>query len=309
VTRAVVFAYHDVGVRGLEVLRAAGVDVALLATHEDDPRETVWFESVAARARLYGIPVVTPADPNGREMAERVRAAAPDLLFSFYYRRMLGTELLALPRRGAYNLHGSLLPKYRGRAPVNWAILHGERETGATLHEMVAKPDAGRIVDRERVPILPNDTAREVLGKVALAGEIVLERSLPALAAGTATLTPQDLAAGNYFGGRRPEDGAIDPAWPAKRIHDLVRAVAPPYPGAFLDVRGRRLRLLRTFDCGLPPGPPHQPALVTADRALELRAADGGRLVVLEAELDGAPLDAAHLRAAVGPELSLSGDS
>jgi methionyl-tRNA formyltransferase len=309
VTRAVVFAYHDVGVRGLEVLRAAGVDVRLLVTHEDDPDETVWFGSVAARARLYGIPVVTPADPNGREMVERVRASAPDLLFSFYYRRMLGAELLALPRRGAYNLHGSLLPKYRGRAPVNWAILRGERETGATLHEMVAKPDAGRIVDRERVPILLNDIASEVLGKVALAGEIVLERSLPALAAGTAALVPQDLAAGSYFGGRRPEDGAIDPAWPAKRIHDLVRAVAPPYPGAFLDVGGRRLRLLRTFDCGLPPGPPHQPALVTADRALELRAADGGRLVVLEAELDGVPLDAARLRAAVGPELLLTGDS
>jgi methionyl-tRNA formyltransferase len=309
VTRAVVFAYHDVGVRCLEVLRAAGVDIPLVATHADDPHETVWFGSVAARARLYDIPVVTPADPNARETVERVRAAAPDLLFSFYYRRMLGAELLALPRRGAYNLHGSLLPKYRGRAPVNWAILHGERETGATLHEMVAKPDAGRIVDRERVPILPNDTAREVLGKVALAGEIVLERSLPALAAGTATLTPQDLAAGSYFGGRRPEDGAIDAAWPAKRIHDLVRAVAPPYPGAFLDVGGRRLRLLRTFDCGLPPGPSHQPALVTADRALELRAADGGRLVVVEAELDGVPLDAARLRASVGAELFLTGDS
>jgi len=305
VTRAVVFAYHDVGVRCLEVLRAAGVDIPLLATHEDDPHETVWFGSVASRARLYGIPVITPADPNARETVERVRAAVPDLLFSFYYRRMLGAELLALPRRGAYNLHGSLLPKYRGRAPVNWAVLHGERETGATLHEMVAKPDAGRIVDRERVPILPNDSAAEVLGKVVLAGEIVLERSLPALAAGTARLVPQDLAAGSYFGGRRPEDGAIDPAWPAKRIHDLVRAVAPPYPGAFLDVRGRRLRLLRTFDCGLPPGPPHQPALVAADRALELRAADGGRLVVLEAELDGAPLDAARLRAAAGPELPL----
>jgi len=309
VTRAVVFAYHDVGVRGLEVLRAAGVDIPLLATHEDDPRETVWFGSVAARARLYGIPVATPADPNARETVERVRAAAPDLLFSFYYRRMLGAELLALPRLGAYNLHGSLLPKYRGRAPVNWAILHGERETGATLHEMVAKPDAGRIVDRERVPILPNDIASEVLGKVALAGEIVLERSLAALATGTATLTAQDLAAGSYFGGRRPEDGAIDLAWPAKRIHDLVRAVAPPYPGAFLDLGGRRLRLLRTFDCGLPPGPPHQPALVTGGGALELRAADGGRLVVLEAELDGAPLDAAHLRAAVGPELLLTCNS
>ena len=308
-TRAVVFAYHCVGVRCLEALRAGGVDVGLVATHEDDPNETVWFESVATRARLYGVPVITPEDPNRPDVVERVRTAAPDLLFSFYYRRMLGTDLLALPRLGAYNLHGSLLPKYRGRAPVNWAILHGERETGATLHEMVAKPDAGRIVDRERVPILPNDTAREVLEKVTVAAEIVLERSLPALRAGTAKLLPQDLAAGSYFGGRRPEDGAIDPAWPAKRIHDLVRAVAPPYPGAFLDVRGNRLRLLQTFDSGLPAGPSDQPALVAESSALVLRAADGGRLVVLAAELDGAPLDAARLRASFGPELSLASDS
>jgi len=305
VTRAVVFAYHSVGVRCLEVLRAGGVDIGVVATHEDDPQETVWFESVATRARLYGIPVITPEDPNRAETVERVRATSPDLLFSFYYRRMLGPDLLGLPRLGAYNLHGSLLPKYRGRAPVNWAILHGERETGATLHEMVAKPDAGRIVDRERVPILPNDTAREVLEKVTVAAEIVLERSLPALRAGTAKLTPQDLAAGSYFGGRRPQDGGIDPAWPARRIHDLVRAVAPPYPGAFLDVRGKRLRLLQTFDSGLPSGPPHQPALLAETGALVLRAADGGRLIVLAAELDGTPLDAARVRATFGPELLL----
>jgi methionyl-tRNA formyltransferase len=309
VTRAAVFAYHGVGVRCLEAVRAAGIDVGVVVTHEDDPGETVWFESVATRARLYGIPVITPEDANRPETVERVRAVVPDLLFSFYYRRMLGAELLALPRLGAYNLHGSLLPKYRGRAPVNWAILHGERETGATLHEMVAKPDAGRIVDRERVPILPNDTAREVLEKVTVAAEIVLERSLPALCTGAAKLVPQDLAAGSYFGARRPEDGAVDARWPAKRIHDLVRAVAPPYPGAFLMVRGRRLRLLRTFDSGLPPGAPHQPALVAESGALVLRAADGGRLVVLAAELDGAPLDAARLRAQFGPELLLSDES
>jgi methionyl-tRNA formyltransferase len=309
VTRAAVFAYHSVGVRCLEAVRAAGIDVGVVVTHEDDPNEAVWFENVAARARLYGIPVIAPEDPNRRETVDRIRAVAPDLLLSFYYRRMLGAELLALPRLGAYNLHGSLLPKYRGRAPVNWAILHGERETGATLHEMVAKPDAGRVVDRERVPILPNDTAREVLEKVAVAAEIVLERSLPALCAGTAKLVPQDLAAGSYFGARRPEDGAVDTRWPAKRIHDLVRAVAPPYPGAFLDVRGRRLRLLRTFDSGLPFGPAGQPALVAESGALVLRAADGGRLVVLAAELDGAPLDAARLRAQFGPELLLSDHS
>ena len=108
-----------------------------------------------------------------------MREAAPDFLFSFYYRRMLPPALLALARRGAYNMHGSLLPKYRGRVPVNWAILLGETETGATLHEMVEKPDAGRIVDQKAVPIGPDDQALEVFRKVTGAAEAVLRRSLP----------------------------------------------------------------------------------------------------------------------------------
>ena len=142
-TRAVVFAYHAVGVRCLEVLRVGDVDVSLVATHEDDPQETVWFGNVAARARLYGIPVITPEDPNRPDVVERVRAAAPDLLFSFYYRRMLGPELLALPRLGAYNLHGSLLPKYRGAAPIQWAIARGEAVTGVTTMKINAGLDTG----------------------------------------------------------------------------------------------------------------------------------------------------------------------
>ena len=231
-TRAAVFAYHNVGVRCLEVLHAGGVEVTLVVTHEDDANEEIWFESAAGRARTYGFPVVAPQDPNAPDVVQRIRSSAPDILFSFYYRRMLGPRLLALPRLGAYNMHGSLLPKYRGRSPVNWAILKGERETGATLHEMVAKPDAGRIVDQERVPIGPNDVAREVFDRVTAAAATVLDRSLPALLSGTAKLVPQNLAAGSYFGGRRPADGRVDPAWPAPRIPDLVRAVAPPYPGA-----------------------------------------------------------------------------
>ena len=107
-------------------------------------------------------------------------------------------------------MHGSLLPKYRGRAPVNWAVLHGERETGATLHYMTGKPDAGDIVAQQAVPILPDDTAREVFDKVTVAAEIVLDRALPALIAGTAPRRPNRLAQGSYFGGRQPEDGAID---------------------------------------------------------------------------------------------------
>jgi methionyl-tRNA formyltransferase len=278
-------------------------------THEDDANEEIWFESAAGRARTYGFPVVAPQDPNAPDVVQRIRSSAPDILFSFYYRRMLGPRLLALPRLGAYNMHGSLLPKYRGRSPVNWAILKGERETGATLHEMVAKPDAGCIVDQERVPIGPNDVAREVFDRVTAAAATVLDRSLPALLSGTAKLVPQNLAAGSYFGGRRPEDGRVDPAWPAPRIHDLVRAVAPPYPGAFCFLAGRKVRLLRTFDAGERSAIAGQPALLARGSELLLRCADGGMLQVLAAELDGLPFNADTMRQRLGAEsLALQGE-
>ena len=244
-TSAVVFAYHDVGVRCLQVLLEAKVSVPLVVTHRDDPKERVFFGSVAELARRSGIEALE--DAGEEQLRTRLEQLKPDFIFSFYYRRMLPVAFLAAAKRGAYNMHGSLLPKYRGRAPVNWAILRGETETGATLHEMVAKPDAGRIVDQERVAIGPDETAGEVMAKVSAAAETVMRRALPALIAGTAKLHAQDLAAGSYFGGRRPDDGRIDWSKSAREIHNLVRAVAPPYPGAFTES-------LRVFKTRLEPG-------------------------------------------------------
>jgi methionyl-tRNA formyltransferase len=245
--RAVVFAYHDVGVRCLRTLLAHGVEVPLVLTHQDTSGETIWFESVAQHARWHGIEVSSPADPNAPEVVQQVRSARPDFLFSFYYRSMLGPALLALPARGAYNMHGSLLPRYRGRVPVNWAVLHGERETGATLHVMADKPDAGDIVGQLAVPILPDDTAHEVFRKVTVAAELVLDRALPALIAGNAPHRAQDLSAGSYFGRRSARDGAIDWRAGARAAHNLIRAVAPPYPGAFSEAEGLPLRILRSL--------------------------------------------------------------
>jgi len=236
--KAVVFAYHDVGVRCLRVLLEAGVRVPLVVTHRDDPAERVFFGSVAELARSRNLELLV--DPPIEHLMGRL--GSPDFIFSFYYRRMLPPGLLAAARRGAFNMHGSLLPKYRGRAPVNWAVLKGETETGATLHEMVAKPDAGRIVDQEPVPIGPDETAGEVMAKVAVAAEAVLRRSIHNLVSGKARLKPQDLSKGSYFGGRRPEDGRIDWSNSALQIHNLVRAVAPPYPGAFTE----GMKILRT---------------------------------------------------------------
>jgi methionyl-tRNA formyltransferase len=243
---AVVFAYHNVGVRCLSVLLAGGVDIRLVVTHQDDPKEEVWFESVATIAARHGIPIMTPDDPNTEEVIARIQAEQPDFFFSFYYRKMLNQALLAVPREGAFNMHGSLLPKYRGRVPVNWAVIMGETETGASLHEMTLKPDQGALLGQQRVPILPNDTAFEVFQKVTWAAEIVLENVLSDLLHGKSVRTQQNLAEGNYCYGRKPEDGRIDWSQSLQDIHNLVRGVAPPYPGAFTELAGIPARILRT---------------------------------------------------------------
>ena len=243
--RAVVFAYHSVGARGLRTLLAAGVDVALVFTHADDPAETIWFDSVAEVAAEHDIAVELVDRALNDAQLRRVVELAPDYVFSFYFRRMLPASVLDAARIAALNMHGSLLPKYRGRAPVNWAVLHGERETGATLHLMQAKPDAGDIVAQQAVPILPDDTAREVFDKVTVAAEIALWQVLPRLLEGEVPRRPNRLEQGSYFGGRRPEDGRIDWTRPAAQVYNLMRAVAPPYPGAFFEAGGRRLLVAR----------------------------------------------------------------
>jgi methionyl-tRNA formyltransferase len=291
-SRAVVFAYHDIGARSLRVLHRHGLDVALVVTHRDNPQENIWFESVADVATTLGLPWITPDDPNEPAVVQRIAALAPDFLFSFYYRQMLGPALLATARRGALNLHGSLLPKYRGRAPVNWAVLHGETKTGVTLHYMATKPDAGDIVAQRAVPIGPDDTAKVVFDRLTDATEALLERTLPALIAGTAPRLPNDLAKGSYFGGRRPEDGRIDWTLSGADLHNLVRGVAPPFPGAFTDVGGKRLRVLKTRRLTGATPAAGVPGLFARDGALYLRAGDGEVLAVLDADCEGKRLTA-----------------
>ena len=270
---AVVFAYHDVGVRCLKVLLARGVQVSLVVTHEDNAAENIWFGSVAGVCREHGIPCITPTDPKSPQLLAQVQAAQADFIFSFYYRHMLPVEVLATARRGAYNMHGSLLPKYRGRVPINWAVLHGETETGATLHEMTVKPDAGSIVAQTAVPILPDDTAHEVFGKVVVAAEITLWNALPAMLAGRTPQLPNDLSKGSYFSGRKPEDGRIDWRRTAREVHNLVRAVAPPYPGAFEEIAGDKITVTRTR---LVPPSAH-PALQRA-HGMQDKFFEGGKL-------------------------------
>jgi methionyl-tRNA formyltransferase len=154
---------------------------------------------------------------------------------------MISAKILGLAPLGAFNLHGSLLPKYRGRAPINWAVLHGEPRIGMTLHRMVRAPDAGAIVDQEGVGIGPRDTAEQAFRKVLPCARHVLERQIDALLAGTAKETPQDDSQATYFGGRKPEDGRIAWTQTSRQIFNLIRAVTDPYPGAFTDLGPARL--------------------------------------------------------------------
>jgi methionyl-tRNA formyltransferase len=287
----VVFAYSEVGVRCVRELIAQDVQIPLLFTHADDPGERRWFASVQELAEAHRIKVEMPDDPNTLEWLAEGRRARPDFLFSFYYRHMLNAAWLTLPKRGALNLHGSLLPKFRGRAPVHWAIIRGESVTGASLHYMLEKPDAGALVDQQAVPILENETALDVSMKVAEAAQNVLARSLPKLIAGSAAARPLDLAQGSYYGRRRAEDGRIDWRESARAIHDLVRAVAPPFPGAFTDVNGLRLEVLETRLEASPPRYPRElPCLYAEDGAWYADCVDGRRLRISKLAAGAEPI-------------------
>jgi UDP-4-amino-4-deoxy-L-arabinose formyltransferase/UDP-glucuronic acid dehydrogenase (UDP-4-keto-hexauronic acid decarboxylating) len=239
--KAVVFAYHDIGCAGIEALLNAGYEIAAVFTHADDPKENTFYGSVAQLCARKGIPVHAPEDANHPLWIERISKLNVDYLFSFYYRHLLGDQLLACASKGAFNLHGSLLPHYRGRAPANWVLVNGETETGVTLHRMVKRADAGAILAQQRVAIERSDTALTLHGKLRESAANLLREALPLLAQGKLTETPQDDTQASYFGRRTPADGLLDWKRPAEQLFNLVRAVTQPYPGAFCPVGEHKL--------------------------------------------------------------------
>ncbi len=231
--KTVVFAYHNMGLAGLNALFSHGFDIAAVFTHEDDPDENCWFGSVKNWAMQKRIKLYTTEKINSPQWIAKIAAINPDIIFSFYYRKLICREILDLPRIGAFNLHGSFLPAYRGRCPVNWVIINGEKKTGVTLHYMIDKPDAGDIVGQKAVAIDISDTAKTLYDKLCVAAKELLDEVLPLIKKDQIPRQKQDLKAGSYYGGRRPEDGRIDWKKSADEIYNLIRAVTDPYPGAF----------------------------------------------------------------------------
>ena len=240
-SKAVVFAYHDIGCAGIEALLAAGYDIAAVFTHADDPKENNFYGSVAQLCARNGIPVHAPEDANHPLWVERIAKLNPDYIFSFYYRNLLSEALLGTASKGAFNLHGSLLPKYRGRAPANWVLVNGETETGVTLHRMVKRADAGAILAQHKVVIERSDTGLTLHAKLRDAATHLLRDALPQLAAGKLTETAQDESQATCFGRRTAADGKLEWNKPAEELFNLVRAVTQPYPGAFCAVGEHKL--------------------------------------------------------------------
>jgi len=308
--RALVFGYHTMGCVGFDALLRNGFAVPAVFTHRDDLNEEIWWESVADRARSRGIPVHYPEKTEIKDPAFAVQVAGylPDFIFSFYFRWMIPESILRLAPRGALNLHGSLLPHYRGRAPVNWVLVNGETETGVSLHYMIAKPDAGDLVAQERVKITFEDTALTLFGKLEAVAGKMLDRTLPLLTEGRAPSAPLDLADGSYFGGRTPADGRFAWSWPAVRIYNLVRAVTHPYPGAFTGFGAAKL-----FVWWAVPGPGASGAapgtvLGVGPGGVEIATGDG-TLRLVRCQLEGEPeVPAAELFHTLGltPGASLS---
>jgi UDP-4-amino-4-deoxy-L-arabinose formyltransferase/UDP-glucuronic acid dehydrogenase (UDP-4-keto-hexauronic acid decarboxylating) len=225
---------------GIEALLRNGFEIAAVFTHRDDPGENVWFDSVAALAASRNVPVFAPDDINHPLWVHRIGELKPDILFSFFYRHLIRPPILDIPPAGCLNLHASLLPRYRGRCPINWVLVNGEKETGVTLHYMTPRPDDGDIVCQQKITITNDDTAKSLHEKACLVSATMLDEILQRVVEGSAPRIRQDPDTATYFSGRRPEDGEIDWSKPARDVRNLVRAVTQPYPGAFSYVADRK---------------------------------------------------------------------
>jgi methionyl-tRNA formyltransferase len=289
----VVFGYHDLGYACIEALLGLRAPVLALFTHRDDPGEEIWWRSCAQLAQEQDIPVYTE-EAFGPQWFESLRRWGPAVIYSFNYRRLLPRQILECASIGAFNMHPSMLPAYRGRAPVNWVLVNGERETGVTLHYMVARADAGDIIAQQAVAIEDHDTALSLSRKLTPLAAGLIARFHPQIVAGCAPRRRQDLAAGSYFGRRTPADGRIDWNWPARRVFNLVRAVTHPYPGAFCTAAGRKLFIWQA-SIGAEDGRAGGPwqILPTSGPGLEVAAAQGS-VVLGRVQFEGEPEIAAR---------------
>jgi methionyl-tRNA formyltransferase len=270
--RLVFMGTPDFAVPFLEALHARH-EVSLVVTQPDKPKGRgmkLAASPVKEKALALGLPVAQPVSLKTPEFHELIKAQAADLLVVVAF-RILPATLFPLARFGAVNVHGSLLPKYRGAAPIQWAIANGEKETGVTVFQLDAEIDHGQVLARAKTPIGPEETSADLFARLREQGRDTLVKVIDDLEAGRAAYEPQDHAASTPAPKLKKEDGKLDFALPAKTLHDRVRAFNPyPVCYALQAGSGRVLRVHATRPADSPPlpaaaGGEAEPGTVRAD--------------------------------------------
>jgi methionyl-tRNA formyltransferase len=293
--------YREVGHGVLEHLLDRGAPVVAVATHPGTAEEAGIWPSVADLAVSKQVPLLLSGKVHSPAFLGTLESLGVNMIISAYYRRILPPEVLARAHRGAFNLHPSLLPAYRGRAPLNWVLLRGERTTGVTLHEMIAEPDAGPIVAQVEIPIAADDDAGSLAKKLATAAIELFADLWPALEKGEYERRPQDESRAFRVGKRTPEDGRIDWRLPGEEIRNLVRAVAAPFPGAFSGDGEQRITIWRCVLSTVPCSSHGHPGdLGESSEGLGFRCGDDLLLFPLELQFgSGAKLHGTEAVAAL----------
>ncbi len=245
--RIVFFGFGDIGYKCLKYMLENDYNIVAVFTHDRDAHEKAWFTSPEKIATDWGVDVFKPECLNTQKWIRKIKYIKPDLILSLYYRAHIPEEIFTQAKLGAFNLHGSYLPTYRGRAPLNWAIINGESFTGVSLHVLEKDFDTGDIVDRRKVAFTKEDYVADIQPKVSQTAVNMFTENLPKLLSGNVEKIPQtELGeAPTYFGKRTPEDGRIDFSKTAEEIRNLVRAVSRPFGGAFFDIGDKRYIIWR----------------------------------------------------------------
>ena len=279
----------DFAVPSLEALIAAGHEIVGVFTQPDKPKNRgmkLQPPPVKVCALAHDIPVWQPESMKDGTALEIIQSLSPDLIVVAAYGRILPREILDAPKFGCINVHSSLLPKYRGAAPIHWAILNGERETGVTIMRMVLELDAGDILAQVSTPIDPDETVESLHDRLAALGAELLAGTIPAIEAGSVVPVPQDETQMTYAPMLSRALSPMDFTRPARQLHDQVRGLIP-WPAAVTELGGVRCKIFSTAVSGETTGKAPGTVLAADKSGLKLACGGGTVLEITELQADG----------------------
>ncbi len=279
----------EFAVPSLKALVGAGHEICGVFTQPDKPKNRgmkLQEPPVKEYALSIGLPVFQPAKVRDGEALGILQALNPDLIAVAAYGKILPVDILALPRLGCVNVHSSLLPKYRGAAPINWAILNGEDETGVTIMYMAEGMDTGDILTQAKTPIGLNENAAQLFVRLADIGAGLLVETVAALEAGKVSPVPQDSARASYAPMLSKEQSPLDWTRSARQLHNHVRGLYP-WPSALMVLDGIRCKVLQTALAGESGGKTPGTVLQADKKGLRVACGDGQALDILELQPNG----------------------